>query len=85
MNPLLTPQQFQDRFTTPSLPKDEMSNSCHFCLPNYVMVKLAGRPSDEPAIALSGFEEEFLTIPAQGAVSSFSKFLAKLATSNFGC
>ena len=73
MNPLLSPQQFQDRFTTPSLPKDAESSSCHFCLPNYVMIKLAGRPSEEPPTALSGFEHEFLTVPAQGSTPSFRK------------
>jgi hypothetical protein len=74
MNPLLTPAQYEDRFTNPALDKRDESQYCIVTLPAYVQVQLATPPSMEPGNPVeSGFESHYLQSPANGARPSFRR------------
>jgi hypothetical protein len=77
-NPLLQPEQFEDRFTNPALDKRDESQYCIATLPAYVQVRLANQPSAEPVHPIeSGFEQQLLPSPTTKARPSFRKLIVQ--------
>ncbi|CBY30834.1 unnamed protein product [Oikopleura dioica] len=74
LNPLLTPGQFEDNFTSGPFYSSESSRSADymFTLPNYLVFFLAGPPSDAvwPPVT-NGFEDRLPTHGPEGAIPTF--------------